>query len=237
MARYHSGMSGAALEDAGRALVEGLERRRAPDAVVDAPARRLSRRDHGVAVDAPAPADVAERRCTSRATCTRAAPRPGRSPAAGASTRGRGPPVVPDHRGGAEADPPARVLEPPADVHVVAGHPERRVESTDRRERRAPERHVAARDVLGLGVRQQHVDRARPGRCATRVGRPAGRPSAVRFGPPTAASPVVRNVQARCVSQSRIGIGVVVEVGHDLARRGLPADVPRGAQARVRAAR
>src|SRR5207244_3734534 len=41
-------------------------------------------------------------------------------------------PVVPDDRAGAESDGPAFLLQPPADVDVVARDPELRVEAADR---------------------------------------------------------------------------------------------------------
>src|SRR5438067_6468350 len=68
-------------------------------------------------------------------------------------------PVVPHERRWAEPQGPALLLEPPAEVHVVAGRPEARVPAVDRLERLPPERAVAARDVLGLAIRQEDVDR------------------------------------------------------------------------------
>src|SRR6266498_5673338 len=58
------------------------------------------------------------------------------------------PAVVPDERARGEGDPVARLLQPPAHVDVVAGLAVLRVEAVDRFQRLAPERHVAARDVL-----------------------------------------------------------------------------------------
>src|SRR5207302_3639473 len=70
----------------------------------------------------------------------------------------RVPAVVPDHGGRAEAERPAPRLEPPADIHVVAGGPELRVEAADRLEAGLAERHVAAGDVLRLAVGQEDVN-------------------------------------------------------------------------------
>jgi hypothetical protein len=64
---------------------------------------------------------------------------------------------MPDECPRRKCDPAAGLLETPADVHVVAGRAEALVESADRFERRPPECHVAARQVLGLGVGQQHL--------------------------------------------------------------------------------
>src|SRR5207247_10344306 len=78
-------------------------------------------------------------------------------------------PVMPDHRGRVEPDRPATFAQPPADVHVVAGSPELRIESADRFEARPAERHVAPGDVLGLPVGQEYVDRT-PGCVGHAVG-------------------------------------------------------------------
>src|SRR5262245_33941398 len=59
----------------------------------------------------------------------------------------RVPAMVPDHRRGAEAHREARVPEPPADVDVVAGPAEARIEPPDRLQGRLPEGHVAAGNV------------------------------------------------------------------------------------------
>src|SRR2546428_3164849 len=64
-------------------------------------------------------------------------------------------PVVPDHGAGVEAQGPALLAEPPADVHVVARRTELGIESPDGLEGDLPERHVAAGDVLGFPVREE----------------------------------------------------------------------------------
>jgi hypothetical protein len=66
---------------------------------------------------------------------------------------------VPDHRRRTEADAQAGVLEAPAEVDVVAGGAEERIEAVDARQRLAPERHVAAGNVLGGLVVEQDVRR------------------------------------------------------------------------------
>ena len=72
----------------------------------------------------------------------------------------RGAVVVPDQRRRGEADGAAGALQPPAHVHVVAGAQVDGVEAADGAERLAPHRHVAARDVLGDAIVEQHVGRA-----------------------------------------------------------------------------
>ena len=125
---------------------------------------------------------------------------------------------MPDHRGRAEADRPPRVLKPPADVDVVAGGAERRVEAADRCKRRAPERHVAARDVLGLACRRAGRGSGPPG--AWRDASATGASSAgAMFGPPIAAWARGQERRGEVAEPVRIGVGVVVEVGDDVARR------------------
>ena len=72
--------------------------------------------------------------------------------------------VVPDHGRGAEAERPAALLEPPADVDVVAGGAELRVEAADRLERR----------------------RGGTPCCSRGCARPRGRSSSTWTGPPGA---------------------------------------------------
>ena len=68
-------------------------------------------------------------------------------------------PMMPDHSGRAESQRPAFHLQSPAHVHVVAGDVELRIESTDRLQRRAAKRHVAAGNMFGLAVGDEHVNR------------------------------------------------------------------------------
>src|SRR4051812_40452791 len=49
------------------------------------------------------------------------------------------------------------LYEPPADIDVVAGGPELLVEAADLDKVSASESHVAARDMLGLGIGEQDV--------------------------------------------------------------------------------
>src|SRR5205807_8812667 len=60
--------------------------------------------------------------------------------------------VMPDHGGGMKAQGPPPLLQAPADVDVVPGGAELRIEPADRLEAFLPERHVAAGDVLRLAI-------------------------------------------------------------------------------------
>src|SRR5207244_11911088 len=79
--------------------------------------------------------------------------------------------MVPYHRRGMEAERPASLLQPPADIQVVAGCSEAWIEAADRLETGLPKRHVAPGDVLRLAIGEQDVHR------------PAGRPCDA-FGDP-----------------------------------------------------
>ena len=83
------------------------------------------------------------------------------------------------------------------------GDPELRVEAADRLEARLPEGHVAAGDVLGDLVGQQHVDRP-AGRVGDALG---GRPSSGggMLGPPMPTCELFRKAVARCAQPVRVG--------------------------------
>ena len=80
----------------------------------------------------------------------------------------RTPRLVPNESRGAETEPMSGRQETPADVDVVAGDAELGTKPANLLERPLAERHVAARDVLGLPVGDQHVNRG-----ARRVGEAA----------------------------------------------------------------
>jgi hypothetical protein len=102
--------------------------------------------------------------------------------------------MVPVHRPGVEADPAAALLQPPAQVDVVAGGAVARIEAADRGERVAAKRHVAAGNVLGFAIGHEHVDRS-----AGRVGDALGdRPVAGgRDVGPADADAIPANAKAR----------------------------------------
>ena len=138
---------------------------------------------------------------------------------------------MPDQRRRVEAQRQPLLLQPPADVDVVAGDPELRVEAADRQQVGPAEGHVAAGDVLGLDVRHQHVHGSARG-----VGHAGGDRTLVGGRQVRAADRrVVATGErgARNRSQSRVGHGVVVDVGDDLADGGREAAVARGAEAAV----
>jgi hypothetical protein len=209
----------------------GLEGARPPQAVVDA---RAAQRQRAAAVDAPAPGDVAGRVVLLRpgpleqrlgaTVAALLAPEAAHAAAA----------VVPHDGARMEAERPAARLQPPADVDVVAGDLELRIEAADRLQPRSAERHVAAGDVLGDGVAQQHVHGA-----ARRVRDARGDEPVAGHRQIWAADARLLAVAQRVLDEvepMRIGEGVVVEVGDELPSRDREATVARRAQAAAFAA-
>jgi hypothetical protein len=118
-----------------------------------------------------------------------------------------------------EAERPALLLEPPADVDVVAGGAVLRIEAADGPESAAAESHVAARNVLGHLVAEQDV-----GGPAGRVRDALGDRSILgRHDVRTADAHVVaaREGASQVLEPLRIRVGVVVGVGDDRPRRRL----------------
>ena len=138
---------------------------------------------------------------------------------------------VPDEGGGREAQLVAGVEHAPANVDVVACGPELRIEAADFRERRFREDHVAAREMLGAILGDQHV-----------AGR-ARRRGAARFDPSVFMRRVVRAAASveivfddRAHHQRqpvRVDDAVGVGVGDEFAARRMHPDVARDAQALV----
>ena len=132
--------------------------------------------------------------------------------------------MVPHDRRRAEAERPPPLLELPAHVDIVPRGPEPGVEPADRPQRLAPEGHVAARDVLRFPVGEEHVRRT-----AGRVRHAVGDRSVAGRGDVRPSDRDVCGGEERVdeiVEPVRVGIGVVIEVGDDLAGRRLEAGVP-----------
>ena len=134
-----------------------------------------------------------------------------------------------------EAERPPSLAEPPADVHVVAGGSELVVES-----RRSPAAPTGGTPCCSRGCARlpgrrggrESVRRARWRRLSATGPSPGGG----MFGPPMPTWRGPDEGGGEIPQPVRVGIGVVVGVGDDLARRGAESDVPRVAQAAVLAA-
>src|SRR5262249_18012263 len=139
--------------------------------------------------------------------------------------------VMPDERRGAESQMPAALLQSPADVHVVAGLGVSRIEAAHLFERPPAKGHIASRNVLGDRIVEGPVPRASGPRRE-----PWPDPTAAfrRDVGPAPPNRVGRQERLNEICQpvrvdARIGVGV----SDDLARRGAPPKVTRGAQTAV----
>jgi hypothetical protein len=143
-----------------RRLIQILKRREPPGALIDARLLHERRPDETAAINLSGPRHMAERGKPRRPFALEqrlSLPVPDLLAPIALHARS---PVVPDHRRRAEAHGPASILQPPADIDVIAGRSIDPIEPADRGKARAPERHVAARHVLGDFVGQKHMQRA-----------------------------------------------------------------------------
>src|SRR5438445_12165760 len=139
-------------KQARRGLIERLVRREAPDAVIDARPAPPERARQPAAVDAARPAHVPWAVVLLGPLPLQHRLRPAVPDLLFPVGTQRVPAVVPDHGGGAEAQRPALLLQPPAHVHVVPGGAELRIEPADRLEAGFAARHVAPGEVLRLAI-------------------------------------------------------------------------------------
>ena len=138
---------------------------------------------------------------------------------------------MPDDCSGTEPDRVTRVLKPPADVDIVAGGAVDWIEPAELLQHVAAERHVAARDVLGDFVADQHM-----GRTAGRD-RDGGRDQIVlgRREIRSAARGQIPGFHLGDEVGQPVGVGDAVAVGvdHDLAGCRLGPDIAGGAQSLI----
>ena len=142
--------------------------------------------------------------------------------------------------------PPAS-QQPPADVDVVAGLAELRVEAADLLQRALAERHVAAGDVLGVAIADQDVRRPAR-RVARRTAATRPSPGGGTFGPPTrgvrvglrtprrgaSASPDRGSRRRRCRRRSRRSPPRIAGVARGRRGRGCSVSITRTPSKRPR---
>src|SRR5439155_9895108 len=112
------------VERARHRLVQPLERRRAPPAVIDPPSPEIKSAREPAAVDSTRPCQLPCNAVLLRPLLLEqrlGLPIP---PLLLPIRAHRVAPMVPDHGGWVEPESPATLSQPPAHVHVVAGHPE-----------------------------------------------------------------------------------------------------------------
>ena len=139
--------------------------------------------------------------------------------------------VMPDHGRRTEPQPAATRLQAPAEIHVIARHPELRIETAHGLKPGLSEGHVATRNVFRLAVGEEHVRGSAGGvRDAT------GNRTVIRKGDVRAAYACIIGVQeddGKVAQPVRVRKGIVVDVGDDFAGGGLKTRVAGGAQAAV----
>ncbi len=131
--------------------------------------------------------------------------------------------VVPDDGGGAEGDDAAALLEAPAEVHIVAGLAVFVVEAADLVERPTVESHVAAGNVLGDDIGEEHMARTAGGRGHTGLHPIFRRRRDVRAADAREVAAEKRADQV--IEPVGIGHAVAVCVNDDLAGGGVGADI------------
>ena len=140
-------------------------------------------------------------------------------------------PVMPHDGARRERDDAAIRLQPPAEIHVVARLAILGIESAHAFKRRAVKRHVAAGNVLGHHIGEQHMART-----AGRGGDGGMHPIHRRRRDIRAADSDIIAAEQRAdhvVQPVRIGHAIAVRIGKDFAGRGLRAGIARIAQAHV----
>ena len=139
--------------------------------------------------------------------------------------------IVPDLRRWRESDALPQVLNPPDDVHIIAGLAKLRIEAVHLFQDGGVERHVAAGNVLGGAVVDHDVRRS-----AGRKPHAIGDPRALignQIRPAHARVSAAHQRQRQIIEPILIGFAVAVGVDDDFARGGVHADIPGVAQAHV----
>ena len=145
--------------------------------------------------------------------------------------------MMPDDGRGTEAERPPLLLQPPTDVHVIARRVELRIEAADGLQRGDPKGHVAAGNVFGLAIGQQHMDRP-PRGMGHAIGNQtiAGRRD---IWAADASKVLAARIQERRDQVSQplpVRIGIIVNVGDNFARGGHQTGVACMTQAVIRRA-
>ena len=123
--------------------------------------------------------------------------------------------MVPDHGRGVETHRPALFLQPPANIDVITRDTKLRVKSADRLEGSFAERHIAAGNVLRLLIGKEDMDWA-----AGCIGHTISDRSVARRCDVWASHGCMGRMDEGCRKISKpvgVGIGIIVEIRHDLA--------------------
>jgi hypothetical protein len=139
--------------------------------------------------------------------------------------------MMPNHGRRAKSENQSSLLQPPADVNVITCYSKLGIESTDRLKRSFTERHITARNMLGLAIRKENVNRP-AGRIRYAIGNwTISRRRKVR----TACAPIGGVAQgSNEVSEPVwIRIGVIINISDYLSGGGLQSRIAGAAQTTV----
>src|SRR4029450_705871 len=123
--------------------------------------------------------------------------------------------MVPDHGSRMESQCPAALLQPPAHVDIVAGNAELRIKPLYGLEGGLPKRHVTSRNVLGLLVREQDVDRATG--CVGNTFGDRAVASGRGGGPANCGVGRTHESGSKVSKPMGVSVGIVIEIGYDFA--------------------
>src|SRR5215831_5209103 len=139
--------------------------------------------------------------------------------------------MMPNHSARVKCDLPAALQQLPANVHIVAGAPETRIESPNFSEGVLAERAIASGNMFSLAVRQQYMNRA-----ARSIGNAFGQGTVIRGSDvrSTGCRAIEVHVHpGKILEPVRIWSSVVVRVGDDFARRCFHSDISCGSKTTV----
>src|SRR5881397_3980805 len=139
--------------------------------------------------------------------------------------------MVPDHGSRVETQRPALLLQLPAHIDVVASDAELRIEPPYRLQGSFAKRHVTAREVLRLLVREQDVDWATRG-----VGDTLGDWSIAGGRDVWSTYSHVGRAHeggSQVGEPVRVRVGVIVKIGDDLTRGRFQAGIAGAAQTTI----
>src|SRR5215475_11229457 len=136
--------------------------------------------------------------------------------------------MMPNHRARVKRDLPAALQQLPANIHIVAGAPEARIESPDLSEHVLAEGAIASGNMFGLAIRQQYMNRA-----AGSMGNALGQGAVLRGGDVGSTGCRAIGVHVRpgeILEPVRIRSSIVVRVGDDFALRCFHSDISCGSK-------
>ena len=146
--------------------------------------------------------------------------------------RSHGPAVVmPNHRARTESKLPPSLPGSPANIHVITGLAKLRIKSANGLEPALSKSHVASRNVLCFAVGKEHMSRSAGG--PSNASRRLSVVSNWNVRPSHTCIVRLQECEGQIGQPIWIGPRIIIYICDKLPGRGLPSQVPRGAQAAV----